>query len=197
MNQYHMLRAGRLCFVIFLFTLFSFVGFSQELDRFAKKGALELGGNITFTSNTYISNGQNWLTYKVFSVMPYIGYFVADGVEIGFNPLGITAAGFTGNGTTTQLRMLVAPSYNFTLEGNVFPFVEALFGYTATSNSGGSSGLDGFSWGGRGGLKCIVTEKALLNIGAQYLEITTNSSGASSRTGTNEFSFSAGFTIWL
>lgn len=197
MDTYLMPKTKRVFFLMFLFALFFSNAFSQENNRFAKQGTFELGGTISYLSNTNVYNGETGYTIKVFSISPYIGYFVADGFELGFNPLGVTMSSFSGGSTVTQMRIFVAPSYNFTTGGNVYPFVETLFGYTSLSSSGVSPTRDGFSWGGRGGFKWMVTEKGFLNIGVQYLLVTVNQSGASQRNGSNEFSFSAGFTIWF
>ncbi len=166
---------------------------SAQDKKFAEKGVVELGGNISFQSFTPVSNGNTGTATTIFTLAPFIGIFVADGFEIGLNPLGITSLGFSG-GSITQIRIFVAPSYNFKTNGTAHPFIEALLGYTAQSNGTSASG---FSYGGRGGVKIEVTEKGLLNLGIQYLLITLNRSGEPERTGTNELSISAGFTVWF
>ena len=90
--------------------------------------------------------------------------------------------------------ILVAPSYNFQTEGIAYPFIEALLGYT--SQSDGSS-RSGFSWGGRGGVKIAVTDKGLLNLAIEYVQITENPDGANNRYGQNQLSVAAGFTVWF
>lgn len=169
------------------------VSSAQEKERFALKGSTELGGSISFQSLTPVSNGNTGEATTVFSIAPYIGYFVADGFEIGVNPLGITSVSFSGS-SATQIMILAAPSYNFRTGGIGYPFIEALFGYTSQSNG---SSRSGFSWGGRGGVKLAVTEKGLLNIAMQYIQITLNPSGAPKRYGSNQLSIAAGFTVWL
>jgi hypothetical protein len=168
--------------------------YSQEESTFAQKGTLELGGSISFRSDTQVTAGQSEEAVTVFTIAPYIGYFVADGFEIGLNPLGYSSASFWGL-SVTQIMVFVAPSYNFKTESIAYPFVEALLGYT--SQSGAGTSLSGFSWGGRGGVKLAVADKGLLNVGVQYLKITLNPSGATDRNGSNQFSFSTGFTVWF
>ncbi|MGD0337994.1 MAG: hypothetical protein ABSB78_04335 [Bacteroidota bacterium] len=157
------------------------------------KGSTELGGSASFLSTTPVSNGNTGDATTVFTVAPFIGYFVADGFEIGLNPLEVVHTS-TKNSSATLIMIFAAPSYNFKTEGIAYPFIEALLGYTSYSNS---SSLSGFSWGGRGGVKLAVTEKGLLNLGVQYLQITMNPSGAKERNGANQLSISAGFTVWF
>jgi hypothetical protein len=171
------------------------VTFAQEGEKFATKGSTELGGSISFQSLTPVSNGNTGSAFTIFSVAPFIGYFVTDGFEIGLNPLGFTSMS-GGGGTTSQLMIFAAPSYNFKTKGNGYPFIEALLGYTSQSLSGSSS-LSGFSWGGRGGVKLAVTTKGLLVLGVQYVQITMNPSGATNRYGENLLTISAGFTVWF
>jgi len=140
-----------------------------------------------------------------FSFMPYGGYFIIDGFELGVNPLGVTienrpATSTSPATTTTQLSMFFAPSYNFKVKAGLYPFVEGLAGYTADISSpseGTSVTIGGFSWGGRVGIKLPVVERGLLVIGAQYLAITMNAKGQADRSGSNELSVNAGFSIWL
>lgn len=170
------------------------MSYAQEVKKFATKGTTELGGNISFQSQTPVSNGNTGEAMTVFTVAPYIGYFVTDGFELGVNPFGITSLS-SGGSSVTQVMIMAAPSYNFKTQGNAYPFIEALFGYTSISS--GSSSASGFSWGGRAGAKITVTDKGLFNLGIQYLQVTTNPDGATSRYGSNQLAVSAGFTIWI
>jgi len=169
------------------------VSFAQEGKKFATKGSTELGGSISFQSLTTVSNGNTGDATTIFAIAPYIGYFVTDGFEIGLNPLGFTSMSYSGS-SVKEIMIFVAPSYNFKTEGIVYPFVEALLGYTSVSNGSSESG---FSWGGRGGVKIAVTDKCLLNFGIQYVQITLNPSGTTNRYGTNQLTISAGFTVWF
>lgn len=171
--------------------------FAQDVKTFATKGAVELGGNIAFESETFVSPGFTDNSVTAISLAPFVGYFVDDGFEIGVNPLGISYSSYSGS-STTQVMIFVAPSYNFKTSSIAYPFIEALLGYTAQSESGSYSATSkGFSWGGRGGVKLAVAGNCLLNLGLQYLQITENPSGATSRTGYDRFSISAGFTVWF
>jgi hypothetical protein len=169
------------------------VSVAQDGKKFASKGSTELGGSISFQSVTSVYNGKTGDATTVFSLAPFVGFFVADGFEIGVNPLGITSISYSGH-SATQIMIFAAPSYNFDTDGIVYPFIEALIGYTSQSSS---SSRSGFSWGGRGGIKLAVTGKGLLNLGLQYLQITLNPSGATDRNGSNQLSVSAGFTVWF
>lgn len=169
------------------------VAIAQDGKKFAMKGSTELGGSISFQSITPVFNGTTEDATTIFSVAPFVGYFIADGFEIGVNPLGLTTISFRGS-SDTQLMIFAAPSYNFKTEGITYPFIEALLGYTSQSNG---SSRSGFSWGGRGGVKLAVTDKGLLNLGVQYVQITLNPSGATNRSGYDQLAISAGFTVWF
>jgi hypothetical protein len=166
---------------------------AHQISGFARKGVVELGGGITFQSLTPIQNDRADDAITVFLMMPYIGYFVTDGFQIGMNPLGIGTLDYQGE-STTAVMVLLAPSYNFSTGSSAHPFVELLLGYTALSNGTMRSGV---SWGGRGGAKLEVSEGGLLNLAVQYLQITTNVSGATKRTGLDQVAVSAGFTVWF
>ncbi|MBI4547697.1 MAG: hypothetical protein HY707_06950 [Ignavibacteriae bacterium] len=169
------------------------VSIGQETENFAAKGVTELGGSISYQSVTPVYNGVTSDAITLFTISPFIGYFVTDGFELGVNPLGVTLASY-GGGSTTQLMVLLAPSCNFITKGRAFPFIEGLIGYTSIGNG---SERDGLSWGGRAGVKHAITNHGLLNLSVQYLLITTNPSGASNRYGSNNLSIAAGLTVWL
>jgi hypothetical protein len=180
-------------FTLAMIVCIASVSFAQDGKKFATKGSSELGGSISFQSLTPVSNGNTGDATTIFSLAPFIGYFVTDGFEIGLNPLGITSISYSGS-SATQIMILAAPSYNFKTEGIVYPFIEALLGYSSQSNG---STRSGFSWGGRGGVKLAVTDTGLLNLGIQYVQITLNPSGATNRYGSNQLAISAGFTVWF
>lgn len=175
---------------------------AQEQRRhFTSHGNVEVGGSVTYQAVWVVLNDKTSSSSTfVFTAMPFAGYFLLDGVELGVNPAGVVLSGGTGKPTVTQLRILLAPSYNFRTSTIATPFVEGLAGFTTqtTENTGtGTTTLSGFTWGGRAGLKVGLTEHGLLTIGVQYLQVTLNPSGSSKRNGFNELSASAGWTVWF
>jgi hypothetical protein len=168
-------------------------GAAQDGKNFAKKGVVEVGGSISFSSITPVSGGETGSAITLFTFAPFVGYFITDGFELGVNPFSITSIGYSGS-SATEIRIFLAPSYNFESQGIAYPFVEGLLGYTSSSNGETRSG---FSYGARGGVKLAVTGKGLLNLGLQYVMITRNRSGETERNGSNDLSISAGFTIWF
>ncbi len=184
---------GRYLVIMVLLTMMVQVASGQEQKSFATEGTGEIGGNISFQSLTPVANGVSGDATTIFAFSPFVGYFPADGFEIGLDPLGITSIS-SGGHSTTEVMFFVAPAYNFKTQSNVYPFIELLLGYTSQSNSSTESG---FSWGGRGGVKVDVVSHALLNLGVEYLNINLNPSGAVNRYGIDEFALSAGFTVWL
>lgn len=193
MNTYLRICSFFVALLVMMSILAPPVMFGQEAKPFATQGCMEIGGSISFLSTTPVFYGNTNGSMSTFSFQPFIGYFVSDGFELGFDPLGLTYIDLGGT-TITQVTIFAAPSYNFRTGGNAYPFIEALLGYTSQSVSSTSSG---FSWGGRGGVKIAVTDKGLLNLGVQYLQITLDRPGAGERNGSNQFSIAAGFTVWF
>ena len=170
----------------------------QPRKHFGSPGTFELGGSMSFTASQPVVAGKtgNWI-YD-FSLLPYAGYFVIEGLELGINPAGVNVLR-SGDTTTVQLRILFAPAYNLHTATMVTPFVEGLAGITSASlmHAGSTTSISGFTFGGRAGVKAALTERGLLNIGIQFLRITLNPPGAGSRSGSNELSVSAGWTVLL
>jgi hypothetical protein len=170
----------------------------QQRKHFTSQGTVELGGSTTFTATQPVNAGNTSPWIYDFSFLPYAGYFIIDGLELGINPAGVNVQS-SGDSTAVQLRVLLAPAYNFHTGTMVTPFVEGLAGITSASliHSGSTTSVSGFTFGGRAGIKAAIVERGLLTIGIQFLRITLNKSGASSRNGSNELAVSAGWTVWL
>ena len=161
-----------LFFVVLVMTFALAPQVSAHGDKpFASNGVTELGGNISFQSASGLST---------FSFTPSVGYFVGDGFELGLDPLGISTA-WSGGSSSTQLTILAAPSYNFRTNGFAYPFIGALLGYS--HDSGGPNG--GFTWGASGGVKLAVTSGTLIDLALQDTG------------GRNQFSISAGLSLWF
>lgn len=194
MNTYRTLLSSRsACALLLVSLLFLTQGRAQENRAFATKGCTEVGGSVSLQSITPVINGANGTSTTILTVSPFIGYFIADGFELGFDPFSVAYANSSGH-SSTSVMILVAPSYNFDLHDKASPFIEALVGLSSQSNG---SSLSGLTWGGRAGVKIGVTGKSLLNIGIEYLQITLDPEGATKRFGTNQLTFSAGFTVWF
>jgi Outer membrane protein beta-barrel domain len=201
----HKVRTSLIVTFIFTFTgvFFAQQAAAQSSYRFAGKGTVELGGSVSYQRSTVITQGTEFpsQTSSIFSFFPYAGYFLADGFEIGLNPLSVQTY-WDSQDKITNLTILLAPSYNFDTGGKVFPFVEAQLGYSQEVFGGSLADLnpskrDGFSWGGRAGIKFAISGNSLLNVGAQYQQITLTPSGDTQRSGSNILMFSAGFTFWM
>jgi hypothetical protein len=178
----------------------------QEIQkRFAIKSCIEVGGSMGFMWSQPVRKGTTSDASMTFSAMPYVGYFIIDGLELGVNPLGVTVTRTPGvnnvpTTTETSLGIFFAPSYNFRFQSMVVPFVEGLAGYTAqitAPESGNSTTVGGFSWGGRAGVKLAIVERGLLVLGVQFVAVTENPSGQTERDGSNVLTVTAGFSIWL
>ena len=88
---------------------------------------------------------------------------------------------------------MFAPSYNFGHQGTTHLFVEGLVGYTGQLNGTSRGGL---SWGGRLGFKIEAVDGGLIILAVKYLQVDLSPTGATSRSGYNDFSLSAGVTLW-
>lgn len=201
-----------------LFILISFMLVTQlsAQKKYAKSGVVELGGSISYNGFTMVQNGETAEeSQSVFSIMPYLGYFVGDGFELGFMPgVNIINLG-DGVGTVTNLMLFLAPSYNFNMNSNVYPYIEGLVGYSSLSLSldsdptgqVGSGDLDagGLSYGGRAGVKIGIGKTGLLQLGVSYtmLNFTPKEDAdrgipeQDKRTGLNWLAITAGFTVYI
>jgi hypothetical protein len=172
---------------------------TQEARRtFTGPGTFELGGSLAFHSTTQVSNGSTGDVVTTVSAFPFAGYFVVEGVEIVLNPLGVSYTSQPGRNTLDFLT-LGGIAYNFRANARVFPFIEGLGGYAYSrdDNGGFIESRSGVAWGGRGGLKILVTGTGILNIGLQYIQVTLDRTIDTSRNGYNDISATAGFTVWL
>ena len=169
-----------------------------EKKRFALAGVWELGGSATFQRSVPVVNGVEGDAVYTLSALPYVGWFLMDGLELGANPLGVSMTRSSGS-TVVDLRFLFAPSWNFRMKGEWYPFIEGLVGYTArvTSNDEGDTTDDGITWGGRVGVKFWVVEQGLLTVGVQYLAVTLDPSNAKNRYGSNDIAAAVGFSVWF
>lgn len=170
---------------------------------FAKKGSVELGGSVGYSSTSEVSNGTTDEAISTFLIAPHVGYFISDGVEIGLNPLSISVIS-TEYASLTTVHSLMSFGYNGTTGNGVHPFIEGLFGFAIQNASRksafGSSSVDsrnGLSFGGRGGVKHEIASGALLNASLQYLQVTLNDDNDRERNGYNTLAFELGFSVNL
>ena len=178
--------------------LWAQAGSPEHRAQFAYRGTWELGGTLGCLASTDVTAGVSGETGYTFLATPYVGYFLIHGLEVGASPLAITWNKH-GGVTTTDLRMLAAVSYNFFATSVLFPFAEGLAGYTRRESSAasGSSVLSGFTWGGRAGIKISLVEHSVLVVGGQYLRVTLSPPDAAERSGSDEVSAFAGWSIWF
>jgi len=167
-----------------------------QTKQFATAGTIELSGTISFSSIAQVSSGKAGDATSLLSFAPQVGYFVSDGFEIGLGTGVALLPGISvlspprGDGTTI-MQLFVTPSYNFRADAStVVPFIEGQLGYTSASS--GNSTENGFSYGGRGGIKFIPVEHFLLTFSAQYLAITLNPDRATERYGFNYLNIGVG-----
>jgi hypothetical protein len=170
----------------------------EARKTFLSPGTFEIGGSAAFRNTTVVTDGSTSTPVNSVMVLPFAGYFVAEGLEVVLDPLSL-AYSSTTNSSTLELLTLGGVAYNFRANVRAFPFVEGLGGFAFARSEAGSAveNRSGVAWGGRAGLKFLVTPSGLLNLGVQYLQVTLNRSGDQNRNGYNEFSATLGFTVWL
>jgi hypothetical protein len=195
MNRFQFVPRIALALVIAI--AFGSVAVAQE-RRYAQKGVVEIGGNASFSSISPVSKGEAGDATTLFTFGPRIGYFVADGFQVGFNPglsflpvSGLSVISPSSGESMTLLQLFVYPGYTIRSEGSKsFPFIELPIGYTGASSGGDSE--SGFSWGVRGGVKTTPVGALLVTVYAEYFQLTLNPDGADERYGFNYFSFGIG-----
>ena len=191
----HSMFATTVIAVMFIACLLAFPASAQD-KYFGKQGTTEIAGGISFASFTPVDNGKTGEATTLFSLGPEIGYFVVDGLEIGFNPgvsllPGLSVVTPSTGDATTVLQLFAYPAYNFHLEGSqVNPFLEVPFGYTSMSS--GNNSQSGFSWGVKGGFKVVATGHLLITFYGQYLSLSFTPKNATERSGFNFLSFGVG-----
>jgi hypothetical protein len=176
--------------------LISFFTASNVHAQFATKGVTELGGTISYSSTTAVSNGTTASeTTSLFQFMPYANYYIVDGFSLGISP-GINIWKFAGASESMKgYAIFLVPGYTFTTKNNIYPFIEGMIGYTAIS--GGSTDLSGISFGGKGGVKFAVGNNGLVTAGLSYMLFNLSPSGADKRSGYNNLAFSFGYSVFI
>ena len=176
------------------------VAFSVNAQDFGKKGVIETGGLVGFSSTTGVNDGESEddaLTNFTFE--PYFGYFVINSLELGLIPSFSSLS--QGDVSITSFGIYFAPAWNFNLRSKAFPFLGGRIGYqTSTVDFGGDDNttLSGLSWALRGGLKYQLGNSALLLASLGYTQTTLNPEDwDGGRNGTNVFDVMVGFTVFF
>ncbi|HKI78982.1 MAG TPA: hypothetical protein VKA26_10605 [Ignavibacteriaceae bacterium] len=182
--------------IIAIILLVVFVSACNVSAQYATKGDIELGGAISYSSTTAVSNGNTASeSTSLFQFQPYASYFIFNGFSVALSP-GIGILSPAGATESTKLYgIFLVPGYTFNMKSNIFPYVQGLVGYTALKS--GATDNSGLSFGGKGGVKLVAGKNGLVSIGVSYMLINLSPSGASSRTGFNNFAISFGYSIFL
>lgn len=187
-----------------LLALLFFFSSISVYAQFGQRGQVEIGGAISYSSVTSVSNGEkDKNSSSLLEFMPYISYFITNGFSLGIAP-GVNMMKPAGSDDSiTNLMLFAVPGFTFQTRGTVFPFIQALVGYTSiTSDSdptGGSGKLEnsGISYGGRAGVKIQVGKNGLGTLGVSYMMYTFNPKGADKRYGMDHLAITLGFSVFL
>jgi hypothetical protein len=176
------------------------VAFIANAQDFGKKGVIEAGGSIGFSSTTTVSDGETGdEALTQFTFEPYFGYFIINCLELGIIPSFSSLS--QGDASVTTLGIYFAPAWNFDLQSNAFPFLEGRIGYQSANydfGEGDDNTLSGMSWGVRGGLKYQLGNSALVHASLGYTQSTLNPEDwDGGRNGTNVFDIIVGFTVFF
>jgi len=182
--------------LVVLITILFIIPLSAQ--DFGKAGQWELSGNVSFTSETSVFDGETAEnSTSTFTVEPMLGVFVYDCIELGLMPMFQTQS--HGDNSVTTWGLFAVPQYVFRVN-KMYPYIGAFLGYASTDADfgEGSATMSGFSYGAVGGVKFQVAPQALLNIGLQYLLLNMEPEDwDGGRIGMNQFAVVAGFSIFL
>ena len=192
-------------FLTFFTVIFLACGITIFAQDFGKKGIVEFGGGLGFTSTTYVFDGESFDdTQTSFWFYPYVGYFIINNVELGLIPRFSTSS--MGDLSDNSFGILLAPAYVFDLGNCWYPFIEGRIGYNSWTYEYYDVNLDileatesGLEWGFRGGVKAQVGRHALVNAGVFYQMIDQNNDDDPNdeRDGINQFGLEVGVSVFI
>ena len=177
---------------IFFLTFVSINSLSAQ--SFASEGTWEVGGNVSYTSITSVSNGEtSENSLGIFSIDVPFYYFVIDGLELGLIPSYQNLS--SGGSSASVFDILFGAAYNIKTNSSAYPFIEGRVGYNTTSNGSTRTGI---VWAIIGGVKAQVGGNALINFGISYTQSTLNTENQEGgRNGTNVIGGQVGFTVFF
>jgi outer membrane protein len=187
-------------FFSFFFLVLLFGSITLNAQDFAKKGAIELGGSVGFSSTTAVFDGETAdNALSTFLIQPYIGYFVVDNLELALVPSLVYQS--IGDFSSTAFGVFFAPAWNFDLkDSKIFPYIEGRIGYNTVNVDNGltDNTNNGIAWGARGGAKFQLGNSALVNASVGYTQFTLEPDNwEGDRVGSNVFDLMAGFTVFF
>jgi hypothetical protein len=144
----------------FLFLVLPLFSFSQ--NGFLSKGTIEMGGELSFASQS--TNGSEGSS-TTFASSVYFGVMIAKNLELGFRP-GFTINSYSGSSYKVY-DLYFNPSYNFNSPSKIFPYLGFIVGYNSIGYNDQNYG--GLGIGGEGGMKFYLNESSLLLFKIEYL----------------------------
>jgi hypothetical protein len=153
-------------FKLIIYSIALITSLTLKAQTFTSKGAVELGGEFSFTSQSESVSGYSYSygsessSYGLLMFSPYLGVMMGQGFELGFEP------SIANSKSSTLLNLFFAPAYNINTGGNAYPYLEGLIGYSAITDHGSVHGL-GIGLGG--GVKVAIGSSALFLFSLKYL----------------------------
>jgi hypothetical protein len=198
-------------FVFLLQMLLCVSSFCQKSSLFIQKGHLEFGGNIGFTYTSY-KDDENYKdqTSTNLLINPSIGYFLFDGLQIGFYPFGYTnqVDKYTYQSSySNQKREITASASNiclfiakyFDMNRNYYPYLQIQYGIVSGKSKSNSytSSISGNSFDAVAGMKIEVVKNCLINFGLDYKIMSLTNNYSSGENKYNQIGFTSGISIWF
>jgi outer membrane protein len=174
---------------------------------YTKQGTFEIGGDIFFTSTTYITERGGTYPYSTdgtvtnFSINGSAGVFAVNGLKLSIEPV-LEIESYDSDNSRTWFKIYFTPEYVFNTKTIFYPYFGGSLGYTslAFSNSiGYSNTQSGLSYGLKGGWKINAFGNCLFNFGAKYYRETYNYSDTYSdvKQHHNLFGVTAGVSVFF
>ena len=181
-------------------------------DHSIVKGALEIGGLVGFDRQSYKHKDADEAHLKLteFTIMPRVGKFFSDNIEIELAPILqiskastpslVAAAQEDQSVTLTQMGAIARGSWHFVGQGKMIPYVAVGFGVLSNSISYSGDAEDPDLETSMllpevaGGVKAFLSERVAIQAEA-FFDMWTNADGAKDVTNT-EFGIRVGVTAF-
>lgn len=171
-----------------------------EKGKWLVSGASNIGFNSVSTKFKADGMSVDGPKVNTFNISPSVGYFVVDNLSVGLS-LGYTNTSTKDEdgekASSSTFTFLPSLTYFFTKNTTVKPYLGAGAGYASFKEKYGSVAETngGFAWEVQGGLAYFVNQKAAINFGLGYGEVSVEQSGFT--VNANTFGAKIGFSLFF
>jgi hypothetical protein len=183
-------------FFAVLLTVIVLCGLTNAQTAYGTKGVWEVGGGLGYTRSTEVVESVSGVSTNEISLMPFVGYFVIDNVQVGLLPDYESVS--SGGVALKTFNIFLVPAYYFVMPTKVkqHPYIRLLGGFSTSSFAGVNTGK-GVSGGLGAGVKSNLGDNSLLNVGIDYIIYTLKPSYVNTRFGHNDIDINIGFAMVL